>query len=616
MNPLSGNPLQTRADMAKAFLDLWLPMKPFYSESGARVSLSGAGAHFGSAAAELEGFARPLWGLAPLIAGGLPFDDIDLFLRGLTAGSDPEHPDYWGDIGDYDQRTVETAAIGFALRVAPKTFWEPLSDAAKHNLGTWLNGAIDHITPDCNWHFFKVLVALGLDEVGFAYDKDQVVASIAAMETYYIDDGWYRDGPGRRMEHYIPFAMHFYGLIYAELARDADPAQVARYRERAALFAPNYKHWFGTDGSGLPFGRSLTYRFAHASFWAGYAFAGLGEGDTELTTGEAKALALQNIRWWRDNADFDRDGIMPVGYTYANMYLAESYNSAQSPYWAMKAFFPLMFAEDHPFWATPETSIEFGSGVESQLDPGHVIFHEEGQTIALAGGQEVRANMRMAPEKYEKFAYSTRYGFSVETDTRAFSSCVFDNMLGLSLDGLNALVRTTCLDARIDDAMVYSKWKPVAGVEIESWVIAMPPGHIRVHRVTNSVSIEVAEGGFALDRERYGTLKNSDENGIAKMENDADFSAIRTLGSDDPRVGRSLVCPPNSNLMAARSNVPQLVGKLEPGTHILGAYIVASPNKAAATKAFSIDVEMPSIEELEARRDGAKTVPVWVAPVQ
>lgn len=616
MNPLAGNPLETRADMAKAFLDLWLPMKPYYSQSGARVSLSNAGAHFGSAAAELEGFARPLWGLAPLVAGGLPFDDIELYTNGLANGSDPKHPDYWGDIGDYDQRIVETAAIGFALRIAPKVFWEPLSDEAKHNLGTWLNGAINHITPECNWHFFKVLVALGLDEVGFAYDKDQVAASIAAMETYYIDEGWYRDGPGRRMEHYIPFAMHFYGLIYAELARDADPAQVARYRDRAAKFAPHYKHWFDTEGSGLPFGRSLTYRFAHASFWTGYAFAGLGEGDSELSTGQAKSLALNNIRWWRDNAEFDRDGIMPVGYCYPNMYMAETYNSAQSPYWAMKAFLPLMFADDHPFWTTPETPIEFGSEVTTQAIPGHVIFHEPGQTIALSGGQEVRANMRMAPEKYEKFAYSSRYGFSVETDTRAYDSCVFDSMLGISLDGLNALVRTTCLDARIDGDMVYSKWSPCAGVEIESWVIATPPGHIRVHRVTNSVAIHVSEGGFALDAERYGTINVTQEGGTAQIENEADFSAIRVIGADDPRTARGQKCPPNSNLMAPRSYVPQLVGKLDAGTHVLSSYIIASPNKSAALKAFAADISAPAMSELESRRDAAKTVPVWDAPVQ
>ncbi|MGR3663027.1 MAG: DUF2264 domain-containing protein [Paracoccaceae bacterium] len=616
MNPLAGNPLKTRADMAQAFYDLWQPMKPYYSAGNARVNLSPMGAHFNAAAAELEGFARPLWGLAPLVAGGFPFEDIDLYLNGLTNGSDPKHPEYWGDIGDFDQRTVETAAIGFALRIAPEIFWEPLSDEAKHNLGTWLNGAINHQVPACNWHFFKVLVGLGLEQVGFEYDRDQVAASIAEMETYYIEDGWYRDGPGRRMEHYIPFAMHFYGLIYAELAQNGDADQIKRYHARAKEFAPHYKHWFDDAGSGLPFGRSLTYRFAHAGFWGGYAFAGLGEGDTNLTTGEAKALALENLRWWRDNSEYDRDGIMPVGYAYPNTYMAESYNSAMSPYWAMKAFLPLMFAEDHPFWTTKEVPITFADGIETQPIPGHIIFHEKGQTIALAGGQEVRPNMRMSPEKYEKFAYSTRYGFSVETDTRAFDGCVFDNMLGVSHDGLNALVRTTCLDARVDGDMLYSKWQPSAGVEVETWLIAQPPGHIRVHRITNTTPIHVSEGGFAIAAKTDGSVEITDTDGQAQVENTNDISAIRALGADDLRTPRGHKCPPNSNLMAARSFVPQLIGKLEPGTHILAAYIIASPNKDAVAKVLAADITAPSIEELEKRRDAAKTVVVWDAPVQ
>lgn len=153
------------------------------------------GAKFSRTVAGLEGFARPLWGLAPFVAGGFSFDDIDIYLRGFAAGSDLAHPDYWGDIGDNDQRMVEAAAIGFALRIAPEIFWNPLSKAVKHNLGVWLNGVIDGSAPECNWHYFKLLVALGLEQVGFEHDKSRVSESMAAIETYYVGDGWYRDGP-------------------------------------------------------------------------------------------------------------------------------------------------------------------------------------------------------------------------------------------------------------------------------------------------------------------------------------------------------------------------------------------------------------------------------------
>lgn len=224
--------------------------------------------------------------------------------------------------------------------------------------------------------------------------------------------------------------------------------------------------------------------------------------------------------------------------------------------------------------------------------------------------------MRMAPEKYEKFAYSTRYGFSVETDTRAFDSCVFDNMLGVSLDGINALVRTTCLDARIDGNMHYSKWQPCAEVMVETWLLAMPPGHLRVHRVTTSTSVHATEGGFAIDGEGLGVcVPTSSDKGVV-IENDIDFSAIRALGKGDPREPRAHKAPPNSNLIAPRSFVPQLVGQLDAGEHLLVSYVVASPDKSMAQGAFDGVIEVPSIDDLENRRDQAKTIAVWGAPVQ
>ena len=92
-NPLHGNPLRTRADVEKALRDLFNPVLPYFSEGGARVRLDAAAAHFDRAAADLEGFARPLWGLTPLAAGGGEFDHWELYRRGLANGTDPEHPE-------------------------------------------------------------------------------------------------------------------------------------------------------------------------------------------------------------------------------------------------------------------------------------------------------------------------------------------------------------------------------------------------------------------------------------------------------------------------------------------------------------------------------------------
>src|ERR1700692_4594846 len=89
-NPMAGNPLTTRADVVRAIRDLYLPLTPHYSKGAARVRLDMASATFDRSAADLEGFARPLWGLAPLAAGGgADFVDWDIFRRGLGNGMNP-----------------------------------------------------------------------------------------------------------------------------------------------------------------------------------------------------------------------------------------------------------------------------------------------------------------------------------------------------------------------------------------------------------------------------------------------------------------------------------------------------------------------------------------------
>src|SRR4029079_244204 len=99
-------------------------------------------------------------------------------------------------------------------------------------------------------------VDIALDCVGANFDRSLTKQYLEELEGFYLCDGWDRDGNVRRIDHYIPFAMHFYGLIYSKLVDD-DYAQ--RYRERALLFANDFKHWFGSDGGEIPFRRSLTY---------------------------------------------------------------------------------------------------------------------------------------------------------------------------------------------------------------------------------------------------------------------------------------------------------------------------------------------------------------------
>src|SRR5690606_28304342 len=123
------------------------------------------------------------------------------------------------------------------------------------------------------------------------------------------------------------FAMHYYALIYAKFASAHDAARAQRYRERATLFARQFVDWFAADGAALPFGRSLTYRFAQGGFWGALAFADVEAFDW----GVIKGLALRHLRWWLRQPIFSPDGTLSIGYAYPNLNMAEQYNSPCSP---------------------------------------------------------------------------------------------------------------------------------------------------------------------------------------------------------------------------------------------------------------------------------------------
>ncbi|UHS58282.1 DUF2264 domain-containing protein [Agrobacterium vaccinii] len=601
-NPLFNNPLLTRDDLAKAVMDLFNPLLPYFSEGGARVRLSATGAIFDYPAAELEGFARPLWGIVPLAAGGYDFPHWDLYRRGLANGTNPDHAEYWGDVSNRNQRLVELAAIGFALAMVPQHIWNPLSETDKQVVAAYLVAAREREFVDNNWKFFRVLIDLGLERVGVAFDTSKTHAYLDELEAFDIGDGWYRDGPVRRVDHYVPFAMHFYGLIYTVLA-NGDDARKARLLQRSKRFASDIRHWFGPDGASLAFGRSQTYRFAAGGFWGGLAFANL----EALQWSQIKGYYMRHIRWWAKLPICDRDGVLSIGYGYPNLLMSESYNSPCSPYWALKFFLPLALPDDHPFWAAEEAEPEtFFEPVPLQK-PGMVAFHTPGNVVILSSGQQ-HEKMRGAQEKYSKFVYSTRYAFNIEADDRHFAAASFDGMLGLSDDGVHFRTRETMEEALIAGDILYSRWRPWTDVTIETWLVPRNPWHIRLHRIRTPRPLQTSEGGFAIERADFNRDRTEEGEGRAVCYGQTDTSAVIDLSTDIQRIGLCHQAIANTNLIHPRTLVPQLRGTITRGETLLITACMALPANTAAEAALAALPVAPDLSALEEmfRRDGRR----------
>ncbi|MBW4079857.1 DUF2264 domain-containing protein [Paenibacillus sp. S150] len=573
---IQDNPLVTRQDLVLALEQLTAPLRPLYSPGGARLKTGKTGAGYPAAVAEMEGFSRVLWGLVPLLMGGGNSGLWDLVLDGIRHGTDPSHAEYWGEAGDYDQRLVEMAVFGFALAAIPERIWTPLAPEEQEHLYRWLDQINLHPCYDCNWLFFNVLVNAGFRRLGLPYDAEQLENNLRRMDDFYLGDGWYSDGIDGHSDYYVPFAIHYYGLLYAKLMEREDPERSHLFKERARLFAAGFIAWFAPDGSALPYGRSLAYRFAQSAFWSAYAYAGV-EG---FPAGVIKGLVLRNLRWWFGQPIFDEDGVLTIGYAYPNLVMAENYNAPGSPYWALKTFLPLAFGGEHPFWKEAELPLPDIPAITVQ-QPAHLVIVREpgsGHVAAFNSGHLHSNEHTHTSAKYEKFVYSTGFGFSVPRAEWGLAQGAYDSMLALSEGGDNLYrVRRRNLESEIMDNVLRAVWRPWADVEVRSWIVAGLPWHIRIHRIGTGRALDAAEGGFALGRE-------TEPDQLAGMAGAAVTTAWGTSGIKGllGYVKAELVRPnANTNLLRPRTVLPTLTASLAPGIHWLASAVYGYPSNAA-----------------------------------
>ncbi|PTM59421.1 DUF2264 domain-containing protein [Desmospora activa] len=574
--PISRNPLQTRADFIYALEQICRPLKPYYSKECARLHLGNTSAGYPDAIAEMEGFSRVLWGLVPLMAGGETSPLWEFHLQGIKNGTNPYHEEYWGTIQDYDQRIVEMAAFGLALALIPEKIWEPLTSQEKDHLSAWLNQINHHQIHDCNWLLFLVLVNLGLKKVGASYDREKMAKNLNRIDQFYLSSGWYADGENAHCDYYTSFAIHYYSLIYAKLMEAEDPERAKRYKERAKIFAHDFIYWFAADGSAIPYGRSLTYRFAQAAFWSALVFAEV----TPFPYGVMKGLIRNHLRWWLKQPIFNPDGTLSIGYTYPNLIMAENYNAPGSPYWALKTFLPLALKPEHPFWQTEESPLPPLKAQSVQHSPHLVLCRQEEKNHVLAfnsGHPSTNAHTHTSA-KYEKFVYSNRFAFSVPRGEWGLEQGAFDSMLAVSENDQLYRVKRTCEEYQIEGSIIYSKWRPWADVVIQTWLVPGSPWHIRIHRIESKRALDSAEGGFALG------ITDEHNHPIDLIQNKKELLAVSAQGASGIKIlygdGKSKLTYPhaNTNLIHARTVLPTVITTITPGIEWLASAVFGEPD--------------------------------------
>ncbi|KAM0702301.1 hypothetical protein Q7P35_011211 [Cladosporium inversicolor] len=542
MTPLPGfsdNTFQTRSDYARAACALVKPLATYMSPQHARIKLPcSTGAGFSETAAQLEGFARPLWVIPHFLGAESDQQHAaaispEAWIDGLRAGTDPTSPEYWGELHDFDQKMVEMESIAYAILMRPEWFSFVNDESLRRNLVAWLVQINYRKMPQTNWLWFRVLVNLALYrvlKVPLSELKTHIDDSLHILDTLYLGEGWSSDGvwsDERKQADYYSgsFALQFAPLLFVRFASDYDQTRTKRYKDQAKQFAEQYWRYFSATGAAIPFGRSLTYRFAFAAFWAAALVAQIDFPAPLNVLGVVKGLLFRHLRWWaKQEHIFNVDETLHIGYTYPNTHMAENYTSPQSPYWCLKPFICLELPEEHLFWQTQEQAYPLSridAGIESIAmiwPPHHIICNTPQHHFLLSSGQWTTKAFRAREAKYGKMAYSSAFGFSVPCGL-LLEQMAPDSTISVSLEGEEDQWRVRWSPneatqggighlAEVLPTLV-SSWKPwrTGGTEIKTTLIpptrSWPGWHFRIHEISHmgEHAIRILDAGFAISAE-------------------------------------------------------------------------------------------------------------------
>lgn len=557
------NKFLTRKDYAEALNFLLHPLRNEMIESEAPgVHLGSSGAVYDQKRSDMEALIRPLWGIAPYWTMEKDDELNTAYLDKLSKGADPTSSYYWGEIENYDQYIVELAALSLTLLLHKDYVWEGLTKREQQNLADWMSQALERKIPKNNWTFFKVLIRVALFRCGQPLDREKLEEELLLIDSMYVGAGWYVDGKKTQRDYYVPFAFHYYGLIYSVFMKEEDPEWSQRFVERAKEFAQDFVYYFDEEGAALPYGRSLTYRFAQGAFFSALVFANV----EARPWGEIKTILSKHLNHWMNQPIFTFDGRLSIGYHYENLVMAEGYNAPGSPYWALKTFLLLAVPDEHPFWQAQPLPIIRES--KKLIKKGQMVFYRAkggNHVFGYPAGMLVEGQAH-AEAKYSKFVYSTKFGFSVPKAGVSYEEGAFDNTLAVSIEGRYFRTKRETLAYELAEDRITHRWSPFSGVEICTEIYPLGEWHLRVHEIDTVHALEIREGGFSIGMNGRLPKGEAEEQVAWVAEEELTSRIIGIEGYDTAEIIRPEV---NTSLFFPRSSFPSLKKQLTAGKHRL-----------------------------------------------
>lgn len=329
----------------------------------------------------LEALGRIVVGIAPWLElgpdqtpeGKLRAEYIDLTLKAIANGVDPQSPDYL-NFNKGRQPLVDAAFLAHGLLRAPTQLWGKLSDKAKADLVRELKSSRVIKPSETNWLFFSAMVEAALYEFTGECEQSRIDYAFSKfMNEWYKGDGFYGDGPAFHMDYYNSFVIQPMMMQILDVLKKHNLPGAEYYdveKERFSRYAEIQERMISPEGTFPIVGRSLAYRFG--------AFQALSDVSLRhalaqhITPAQVRcALTAVMKRQISAPGTFDANGWLRPGFCGHQPHIGEGYISTGSLYLCSGVFVALGLSETDEFWSAPDTpwtNKKGWSGVDIMLD--------------------------------------------------------------------------------------------------------------------------------------------------------------------------------------------------------------------------------------------------------
>ena len=314
-----------------------------------------------SKVAYLEVFGRTLSGIAPwLNLEGGNADEVVLrntyrewALKSIANAVNPKANDY---VEWYkgNQPLVDASYVALAFLRCP-WLWEHLNASTRAQVLEAFNQS-RKVTPfNNNWILFSGMLEAFFCKYGYEWDGMRVQYCFQQLESWYVGDGMYSDGPRFHLDYYNSYVIHPYLAKLAEIFSDKiDGVKeiCQKIKQRNERYAIIQERLINSDGSYPATGRSIVYR--------GGAFQHLADMSLrkqlppQLKPAQIRgALTAVIKKTMLAPGTYNKEGWLTIGVYGSQPDLADVYNNTGSLYICSNILLPLGLPETDEFWSAP-----------------------------------------------------------------------------------------------------------------------------------------------------------------------------------------------------------------------------------------------------------------------